>query len=68
MTNNLFHRFEALWPKILPLDLKRSVYFFYSPCSHFLDPLTQSNDYVMFEWSLRVHLSKKVHIIELDLD
>ena len=30
MINNLFYRFEALWPKILPPDLKPFVYFFFT--------------------------------------
>ena len=28
--NNLSERFEALWPKILPPDLKTFVYFFFA--------------------------------------
>ena len=30
MINNLFKRFEALWPKILPPDLKMFVHFFFA--------------------------------------
>ena len=29
ITNNLLSHFEALWPKILPLDLKPFVHFFF---------------------------------------
>ena len=30
MINKLFYRFEALWPKILPPDLKTFVHFFFA--------------------------------------
>ena len=32
--NTLFQHFEALWPKILPPDLKTFVYFFFAHPLH----------------------------------
>ena len=48
--NNLFQLFEALWPKILPIDLKTSVHFFFThPLAAIItlsvDVVTRCTDY-----------------------
>ena len=57
--NLLINNFEALWSKILPPDLRTSVYFFYSPSikhSPFRSPLLRTSFALSNESGLEIKL------------